>query len=118
MPRVKRGKIHLKRRKNLLKNAKGYRAGRKNLPKLAKVAITKAGVYAKRDRKVKKRIFRRLWLVRLNAALKQRDQKLNYSRFIKALKDNNIELDRKILSQIAKNHPQVFDAILKELSLL
>lgn len=118
MPRVKRGKTHLKRRKNLLKQAKGYRAGRKSIPRLAKVAVTKAGAHAKRDRKVRKRMFRRLWLVRLNAALKQRDEKLNYSRFIKALKDKKVEVDRKILSQIAQDHPKVFDAILKELSLI
>ena len=112
MPRVKRGKIHLKKRKNLLKQAKGYRGGRKNLIKLAKVAITKAGVYAYRDRRVKKRTARRLWQIKLNAAV--RTYGLNYSRFIAALKKAQVELDRKILADLAEKEPKIFEAILKE----
>jgi len=110
MPRVKRGKTHLKRRKNLLKQAKGYKWGRKNLPKLAKVAVTKAGVYAYRDRKVKKRQARRLWQIRINAALRGKFG-LSYSKFTGQLKKNNIEVDRKILSDLAVNNPKIFEKI-------
>lgn len=117
MPRVKRGKAHLKRRKNILKQTKGYRWGRKNLIKVAKTAILKAGVNAYRDRKNKKRSFRNLWILRLSAALKLRDPRLTYSRFIAQLKKHQVDIDRKILSEIAQKHPKVFDRILKEISL-
>ena len=113
MPRVKRGKIHLKRRKKLLKKAKGYRWGRKKLPKLAKVAVLKAGVYAYRDRRRKKRDFRRLWQIQINAAA--RINGLSYSKFINGLKKSKIELDRKILAELAKNHPEIFSKIVKQI---
>jgi len=110
--RVKRGKIHLKRRRNLLRRAKGYLWGRKSKPKLAKVAVTKAGVYAYRDRRARKREFRQLWQIRINAAVRQHG--LTYSRFISGLKKQKIDLDRKVLSLLAQDHPKIFEAIIKE----
>jgi len=112
MPRVKRGRAHIKHRKNLLSRAKGYRWGRKNLPKLAKVAVTKAGVYAFRDRRAKKRVKRQLWQIKINAAA--REHGLSYSQFIHALKQKNIALDRKILSQLAEKYPAVFTKIIEK----
>jgi large subunit ribosomal protein L20 len=111
MPRVKRGVAHVKRRTNILKQAKGYTWGRKNKMKLAKVAITKAGVYAFRDRRNKKRAFRRLWQLKLSAALKADGR--NYSGFIGNLKKANISLDRKVLAELAEHHPKTFEAVLK-----
>jgi large subunit ribosomal protein L20 len=111
MPRVKRGISHLKKRKNLLKNVKGYKWGRKSHIKLAKVAVLKAGVYAYIGRKHKKRAFRRQWQIVLNAAV--RPYGLTYSKFIHALKEQNIELDRKVLNQLAKDHPLVFKNIVE-----
>lgn len=112
MPRVKRGVSHLKRRKKILSHAKGYSWGRKKKLKLAKVAITKAGVYAFRDRRNKKRAFRALWLTKLSAALKERGE--SYSKFMGNLKKAHITLDRKVLAELAERHPAIFDAILKE----
>ncbi len=111
MPRIKRGKIHSKRRKNLLKQAKGYRWGRKNKIKLAKVAVLKAGVYAYRDRKVKKRDFRALWQIRNNAAC--RENGLSYSKFIGNLKKAKINLNRKIMAALAENKPLVFQKLVE-----
>lgn len=112
MPRVKRGKGHLKRRKNLLKKTKGYMWGRKNRLKLAKTAILKAGVYAYRDRRRKKRDMRGLQILKINAAARANGE--SYSKFIKKLKDAKIELDRKILAQIAEKYPNVFKKIVEE----
>jgi len=106
MARVKRGKIAHKRRKHLLKYAKGFRWGRKSKYRLAKDALRHAWSYAYRDRRVKKREFRKLWQIKINAAV--RDLELSYSRFINLLKKNNIELDRKVLAELAVNHPDVF----------
>lgn len=114
MPRVKRGTSHVKRRKNLLKRTKGYKWMRKSSIKLAKTAVHKAGAHAFVGRKVKKRANRGTWNVILNAAV--RPHGLSYSKFIKALKDSKIELDRKVLSQLAANHPKVFEAIVKEVT--
>ncbi|PJA46440.1 50S ribosomal protein L20 [Candidatus Uhrbacteria bacterium CG_4_9_14_3_um_filter_36_7] len=111
MPRVKRGMQHTKRRKNLLRKAKGYMWGRKSKLRLARIAVLKAGVYAYRDRRVKKRDFRRLWQVRINAAV--RPEGLSYSRFIALLKEKKIALDRKILSNLAVKHPVVFHQIVE-----
>lgn len=111
MPRVKRGTTHVKRRKKILKQTKGYTGGRKNLIRAAKTAINKAGTHALRDRRAKKRTARRLWLVQINAALRERNW--TYSRFIAALKKANIEVDRKILSDLAKNNTKIFDKILE-----
>lgn len=109
MPRVKRGKTHLKRRKNILAQTKGYMWGRKSKIKLAKIAILKAGKNAYRDRRLKKRDMRGLWQTRINAAV--RPLGLSYSKFIGDLKKAGIVLDRKILSQIAMSNPDAFKAI-------
>lgn len=112
MPRVKRGTQHVKRRKNLLKKTKGMMWGRKNKIKLARTAELKAGAYAFRDRRAKKREFRSLWQVRLNAAV--RPLGLSYSRFMDAIHKAGVELDRKILSTLAKDKPEVFAAIVAQ----
>lgn len=112
MTRVKRGIGHLKKRRKLLKRVKGYRWGRKKLIKLAKVAALKAGVYAYRDRRRKKREARRLWQIKINAACRQLG--LTYSRFIYLLKKSKIELDRKILAQLAEHHPKIFEKIVEK----
>ena len=109
MPRVKRGKSHVKRRKNLLQQTKGYRWNRKNTIKAAHTAVKKAGVHAFMDRKKKKQVNRALWQIKINAACRQNGT--TYSRFINALKVNNIELDRKVLADIAMYHPAVFTKI-------
>ena len=106
MTRVKRGVAASKRRKNLLEDAKGYRWRRSKVYAAAKQAVIKAGVYAFRDRRTKKRTTRRLWITRLGIAL--RELGLKYSSFIKAMSDKKIELDRKVLSQMAVENPEVF----------
>jgi large subunit ribosomal protein L20 len=111
MPRVKRGTISNKSRKNVLKKAKGYRFGRSTKEVEAKVAIRKAGVYAFAHRRDKKNDFRRLWNVRIGAAVKPLG--LSYSRFINALKIKNVELDRKVLADMAKNNPETFAKIVE-----
>ncbi len=112
MVRVKRGTIAHKRRKNLLKYAKGFKWGRKSKFRAAKEALMHAWSYAYRDRRRKKREFRTLWQVQINAACRESD--LSYSKFIAGLKKNKIELDRKILSQLAKNHPEIFKQIVEK----
>ena len=104
--------MHAKRRKNILKRAKGFMWGRKNRLKLAKTAVVKAGTYAYRDRQKKKSEFRELWQVRLNAAV--RPYGISYSKFIDALKKKNIALDRKVLAGLATEHPAIFKAVMKE----
>lgn len=111
MPRVKRGSERTKKRRNFLKLTKGYRWGRKNKIKLAKPAVRKAGAYAFRDRRNKKRTARRVWQIKLNAAV--RVFGTTYSKFIAILKSKEIELDRKVLSQIAEKHPEVFATFMK-----
>lgn len=111
MPRVKRGKVRTRKRKAVLQRTKGFKWGRKKKIKLAKPAIKKAGVYAYRDRRNKKRANRRLWQIKLNAAVRQHG--LCYSKFINALKRNKIELDRKILAEIAEKNPKVFGKIVE-----
>ena len=112
MTRVKRGTIANKRRKNVLKHTKGFCWGRKSKFKAAKEALLHAWTYAYRDRKVKKRTFRQLWQIRINAAC--REQGITYSRFIEALKKNKIEIDRKVLSELAKDHPEIFTKIVEK----
>ncbi len=112
MVRVKRGKAAHKKRKKLLKYTKGFRWGRKSKYKAAKEALLHAWSYSYRDRKVKKREFRKLWQIRINAACKQAGT--SYSRFIHNLKQKNIELDRKILSTLAKDYPKIFEKIVEE----
>ena len=111
MPRVKRGIQHTKRRRNLLKKAKGFKWGRKKSIKLASTAVTRAGVNAYRSRRLMKRDYRQLWTVRLNAAL--RPLGMSYSRFINALKKKNVTLDRKVLAQLAAEHPAIFAKIVE-----
>lgn len=112
MARVKRGVMHAKRRKNLLKRTKGYRWGRKSKITLAKVAARKAGVHAFAHRRDKKGDFRALWTVQLNAAV--REHGLSYSRFIDKLHKAKIELDRKVLAQLAREYPAVFNKLVEE----
>ncbi|MFZ5391197.1 MAG: 50S ribosomal protein L20 [Patescibacteria group bacterium] len=114
MARVKRGVMHVKRRTNLLKKTKGYRWGRKSKIKLAKPAVRKAGVYAFAHRRDKKGVQRRLWQVQLNAAV--REYGLSYSRFIDLLKKSKVELDRKVLSQLANQYPEVFKKLVEAVS--
>lgn len=109
MTRVKRGTISLKRRKNVLKAVKGYRFGRSTKEREAKVAIKHAGAHAFAHRKDKKADARTLWQARINAAV--RPLGMTYSRFIAALKAKNVGLDRKVLADIAKNHPEAFKRI-------
>ncbi len=111
MPRVKRGTIAHKRREKVLKLTKGFRWGRKSKERAAKEALLHALPRAFRGRKEKKRVFRRLWNVRVNAAV--RVEGLSYSKFINALKRKNIRLDRKILADLAANEPQVFKKIVE-----
>ncbi len=113
MARVKRGTQHVKRRKNLLAKTKGMMWGRKSKIRLARPAALKAGVYAFRDRRAKKRVFRRLWQVRINAAV--RPFGLSYSRFIDGLKKANVEIDRKILSKLAVEQPATFQKIVEKI---
>jgi len=110
--RVKSGKISHKRREKLLKYTKGFRWGRKSRLRAAKEALLHAWTYTYRDRKRKKREFRRLWQIQINAAC--REHGLSYSKFIYGLKQKKVELDRKILSTIAQNHPEIFAKIIEE----
>ena len=106
MTRVKRGTIAHKKRERILKYAKGFRWGRKSKEKLAKEALLHAWQNAYRGRKQKKRDFRALWNNKLNAALRQ--EGLTYSKFINSLKKSGIKLDRKVLAEIAENHPDAW----------
>jgi len=112
MARVKRGKAAHKKRKKVLKQTKGFRWGRKSKYKAAKEALLRAGRYSFRDRRVKKRNFRKLWQTQINVACREQD--LSYSKFIHKLKEKKIELDRKILADLAKNHPEIFKKIVNE----
>lgn len=106
MTRVKRGVAASKKRKNLLEDAKGFNWRRKSHFRAAKEALIKAGSYAFRDRRAKKRVMRKLWITRLNIAL--REMGLKYSQFIKIMSTKKIELDRKVLSQMAVTEPKIF----------
>jgi len=109
MPRVKGGPSHARKRKRLLRRAKGFVGGPGTIYRAALEFVRKAGVYAYRDRRQKKRHFRALWITRLSAALKARG--IHYNRFIPALVDAGIELNRKMLSELAINDPAAFDAV-------
>jgi len=113
MPRVKRGTTHVKRRRKLLKAVKGYKWGRKNLIRLAKTAETKAGAHAFMDRRKKKRTRRALWQIKINAFA--RENGLPYSRLIFLFKKNKIELDRKVLADLAENNKTVLKKIISEI---
>jgi large subunit ribosomal protein L20 len=112
MPRVKRGTTHIKKRRKLLAKAKGFMWGRKNLIKAAKTAVVKAGVHAYVDRRKKKRVNRSLWQIKIGAFLKQNDY--SYSKFMGALKNKQIELDRKIMADLAVNNEEVMIKLLEE----
>jgi large subunit ribosomal protein L20 len=114
MARVKKGVNALKTRRNTLKMVKGYRFGRGTKERQANEAISHAGNYAFAHRRDKKGEARRLWNVRINAALMPFD--LSYSKFIGALKKKNIEIDRKILSDIASSAPKAFEALVKQVA--
>lgn len=114
MTRIKGGLLHRKRRSGILKHTKGYRWGRKSKIKVAKVAKMKAGQHAFADRRKKKRTMRQLWTVRLNAAVRKHN--LSYSKFIDLLKKANVELDRKVLSQLALKYPKVFDKLVESVA--
>jgi large subunit ribosomal protein L20 len=112
MARVKRGVTTHAKHKKILKAAKGYYGRRKNTSRIAKQAVEKAGQYAFRDRKRRKRTFRALWIQRLNAAVRQFD--LTYSRFIDGLNKAEITIDRKVLSDLAIREPAAFAAIVEK----
>lgn len=112
--RVKRGVTTHKRHKRILKLAKGYRGGRSKLIKEAKTAVVHAGADAYRGRRQKRRDARSLWIVRINGALTKHN--VSYNRFIESLKKENIELDRKVLAQIALEDPKAFDDLVKKVA--
>ncbi len=109
MPRAVSGPVTRHRRKKVLKQAKGYRGAKSKLYKKAKETLERALKYAYRDRKTKKREFRKLWIIRINAAA--RADGLTYSKFMAGLKKANIELDRKMLAELAVNSPESFKSL-------
>ncbi|MDD5144541.1 MAG: 50S ribosomal protein L20 [Candidatus Pacebacteria bacterium] len=111
MVRVKGGIISQKRKRNILRQTKGFRWGRKNKLRAAKEALMHALKFSYRDRKVKKSDFRRFWQTRINAASRQLG--LPYGKFMNSLKKNKIELDRKVLSEISQKHPQIFEKLVE-----
>ncbi len=112
MPRVKRGVTARARHKKVLELAKGYRGRRKNVYRIAKQAVMKAGQYAYRDRRNRKRVFRRLWIARINAA--SRSYGITYSRFMAGMKKAAIDLDRKVLADMAVRDPAAFGSIVEK----
>ena len=112
MSRVKRGVQAKKRHKKILKLAKGYRGARSSTFKVANQAVLKAGQYAYRDRKVKKRTFRSLWIIRINAAV--REHGLSYSVFMNGLKKANIDLDRRVLANMAAEDKEGFASLVSK----
>jgi large subunit ribosomal protein L20 len=110
MARVKRGVTTRAKHKRILDNAKGYYGRRKNTIRIARQAVEKAGQYAYRDRKVKKRSFRALWIQRINAAV--RAEGLTYGQFIHAMKLAGVDLDRKVLADIAMHESEAFSALI------
>jgi large subunit ribosomal protein L20 len=109
MPRVKRGVTARARHKKIIALAKGYRGRRKNVYRIAKQAVMRAGQYAYRDRRTRKRVFRSLWIARINAAA--REHGLTYSRFVAGLNRSAVALDRKVLAELAVNDKPAFAAI-------
>jgi len=112
MPRSVNSVASRARRKKVMKQAKGYFGRRKNVWTVAKNAVEKALVYAYRDRRAKKRNFRSLWITRINAGARQHG--MSYSQFMGKVKANNIELNRKVLADLAMNHPEAFAAIINK----
>lgn len=111
MSRVKRGTTTHARHKQIREQAKGYYGRRKNVIRVAKQAVDKAQQYATRDRKVRKRTFRALWIQRINAAVRMVDEQLSYSRFIDGLTKSGVEVDRKVLADLAVHEPEAFAAV-------
>jgi len=112
MPRVKRGVTARARHKKILVLAKGFRGRRKNVFRIAKEAVMRAGQYAYRDRRTKKRVFRQLWIARINAAT--RGLGVTYSKFMAGLKKANVDLDRKVLADMAVHDPAGFSAVVEK----
>jgi large subunit ribosomal protein L20 len=112
MPRVKRGVTARARHKKILALAKGYRGRRKNVFRIAKQAVMRAGQYAYRDRRTRKRVFRQLWIARINAA--SRELGITYSRFMAGMRKASIEIDRKVLADMAVNDPAAFGSIVEK----
>ncbi|MDR8392535.1 50S ribosomal protein L20 [Aliifodinibius sp. S!AR15-10] len=112
MPRARNKVASRRRRRKILKQAKGYWGKRKNVYKFAKNAVEKGMLYQYRDRKVRKREFRRLWITRINAAARQNDT--TYSKLMGALKKKDIEINRKVLADLAVRDPETFTAIVEE----
>ena len=111
MPRVRKGAARTKARRRLLKAARGYRGTRSKHKQQAKITLTRAGVFAYRDRRARRRDFRRLWITRLSAACRMRGTR--YSRFIHGLQQAGVLLNRKMLSQLAIEDPKLFDQLTK-----
>ena len=114
MPRANSSVPRHRRHRKVVKQAKGYYGARSRNFKAAKDAVEKAGLYAYRDRRVKKRQFRRLWIIRINAAARQNG--LSYSQFIAKLKSKGIDLDRKVLADLAMNEPEAFKELVNSLN--
>ena len=112
MPRVKRGVTARRRHKKVLDQAKGYYGARSRVYRVAKQAVTKSGQYAYRDRKAKKRTFRQLWIARINA--QSRAEGITYSQLIAGLKKSGIELDRKVLADMAMNDKVAFSQVVEK----
>src|SRR5216117_1399108 len=112
MPRVKRGVTARARHKKVLNQAKGYRGRRSKVYRIAKQAVMRAGQYAYRDRRNKKRVFRALWITRINAA--SRGLGITYSKFMAGLKKASIDIDRKVLADMAVNDPAAFGSIVEK----
>ena len=111
--RVKTSVVRKKRKNKVLKQTKGYWGQRKNVFKRAKETLLRGMAYSYRDRKTKKRTLRSLWITRINAAL--REDGLSYSKFIYSLKSKNVDLDRKILAELAMNHPEKFKDLISSI---
>jgi large subunit ribosomal protein L20 len=114
MPRATNKVATRRKRKKVLKQTKGYWGAKKNVWTVAKNAYEKGLTYAYRDRKAKKRTFRRLWIARINAAARQHG--MSYSEFMGKLKANNIDINRKVLADMAMNHPDAFKEIVKKVN--
>ncbi len=110
--RTRKGSARTRAKRRLYRRAKGYRGGRKNLLRTVKETLIRSGAYAYRDRRVRKREFRKLWVIRINAAVRERG--LRYSEFIHGLKKAGIELDRKALSEMAISDPAGFDSVVEQ----
>jgi len=109
--RTIKGSARTKAKRRLFKKAKGYRGGRGNLLRTVKETLVKAEAYAYRDRRVRKREFRKLWIIRINAACRQRD--IRYSQFIYALTKANVEINRKMMAEMAVADPKAFDDLVE-----